>query len=52
VRVVEIKPDSLIVDGNHPLAGEIVELDMMLVSVDPSSHANKTKQQFEMGGER
>jgi len=51
MRVVEIKEDVLIVDGNHPLAGEVLELDVMLISVDPSAHANKERQQFEMGGE-
>jgi len=51
VRIIEIKPLSIVVDGNHPLAGEVVELDVMLISVDSSSHANKTKQQFDEGGE-
>ena len=51
VRIVEVKPLSIVVDGNHPLAGEVVELDVMLISVDSSSHANKSKQQFDEGGE-
>jgi FKBP-type peptidyl-prolyl cis-trans isomerase 2 len=51
VRITEIKRNSVIVDGNHPLAGQIVELDLMLISVNSSSHANKTKQQFDVGGE-
>ena len=51
MRVVEIKEDVLVVDGNHPLAGAAIELDVMLISVDPSAHANKHRQQFDMGGE-
>ncbi len=51
VRIIEVKRYSIVVDANHPLAGKVVELDVMLVSVDSSSHANKSKQQFEMGGE-
>jgi FKBP-type peptidyl-prolyl cis-trans isomerase 2 len=51
VRIIEVNPRSIVVDGNHPLAGEVVELDVMLISVDSSSHANKAKQQFDEGGE-
>lgn len=51
LRALEIKEDVLVVDGNHPLAGAVIELDVMLISVDPSAHANKTRQQFDMGGE-
>jgi FKBP-type peptidyl-prolyl cis-trans isomerase 2 len=40
VTIVQIKPHSVVVDGNHPLAGKVVELDVVLVSVDSSS---KTK---------
>jgi hypothetical protein len=31
--------------------GEVIELDVLLISVDSSSHANKAKQQFDGGGE-
>lgn len=51
VRIIEINPMSLVVDGNHPLAGRIIELDVMLVRIDSSSYANQEKQQFELGGE-
>jgi FKBP-type peptidyl-prolyl cis-trans isomerase 2 len=51
IRVIEIGDDVLVVDGNHPLAGAVIELDVMLISVDPSPHANEHRQQFEMGGE-
>jgi FKBP-type peptidyl-prolyl cis-trans isomerase 2 len=50
VRVVEIKPDSVVVDGNHRLAGKVVELEITLISVDSSSNANKEKPQFDLGG--
>ncbi len=39
VRVVEISPKSIKVDGNHVLAGQVVELDVLLISVDASSEA-------------
>jgi FKBP-type peptidyl-prolyl cis-trans isomerase 2 len=51
VKVVEIKPKSVVVDGNHLLAGKVVELDVTLISVDASSDANRTQPQFDMGGE-
>src|SRR5207244_9855198 len=38
VTVVEVKPHSVVVDGNHPLAGKVVELDVVLVSVGSSSN--------------
>jgi FKBP-type peptidyl-prolyl cis-trans isomerase 2 len=51
VRVVEIKPDSIVVDGNHRLAGKVITLEVTLISVDSSSNANRSKPQFDMGGE-
>lgn len=45
ITVTEIKPDSVVVDGNHPLAGKVVQIDVLLITVDSSSNANKTKQQ-------
>ena len=51
VKVVEIKPKSVVVDGNHLLAGKVVELEVTLISVDSSADANRTKPQFDMGGE-
>jgi FKBP-type peptidyl-prolyl cis-trans isomerase 2 len=51
MRVVEIKDDVLIVDSNHPLAGQVIELDVLLISVDPSAHANESRPQFDVGGE-
>jgi peptidylprolyl isomerase len=51
MTIVEIKDDVLVVDGNHPLAGQVIELDVMLISVDPSAHANKNRPQFDIGGE-
>jgi peptidylprolyl isomerase len=50
VTVVEIRPDSVLVDGNHPLAGKVIELEVVLISLDSSSNANKEKPQFDTGG--
>ena len=50
VTVVEIKPDSVVVDGNHPLAGKVIELEVCLLTLDSSSNANKQKPQFDVGG--
>jgi FKBP-type peptidyl-prolyl cis-trans isomerase 2 len=51
VRVVEIKPHSVVLDGNHLLAGKVIELDVRLVSLDSSANANHRKPQFDLGGE-
>jgi len=51
VTVRKIKPHSVVVDANHPLAGKVVQLEVMLISVDSSSNANQTKQQYDIGGE-
>ena len=51
VRVVEVGPRSVKVDGNHVLAGQVVELDVQLISVDGSCEANRSLPQFDTGGE-
>jgi len=51
VTIVEITPDSVVVDGNHPLAGKVVELEVNLLTLDSSADANSSKPQFDMGGE-
>jgi FKBP-type peptidyl-prolyl cis-trans isomerase 2 len=51
VTVVEINDDSVIVDGNHPLAGKVIEMDVRLISLDSSSDATRSKPQFDLGGE-
>ena len=51
VRVVEISPQTVKVDGNHALAGQVIELEVSLISVDSSADANRTKPQFDLGGE-
>jgi peptidylprolyl isomerase len=50
-RVVAIMDDTVIADGNHPLAGRSVTFDVQLISVDSSSQANRSKPQFDIGGE-
>ena len=37
VRVAEVKEDSVVLDANHPLAGEDLTFDLELVSIEPSS---------------
>ena len=37
VQVVEIKADTVVVDGNHPLAGKVLEVEVQLVSLASSS---------------
>jgi FKBP-type peptidyl-prolyl cis-trans isomerase 2 len=40
VRVVEVRETTVVVDGNHPLAGEVLEVELQLVSlVTPSGSA-------------
>jgi len=51
VRIVEVKPESVTVDGNHPLAGRVVTLEVRVISVDSSPNANRTNPQFDVGGE-
>jgi FKBP-type peptidyl-prolyl cis-trans isomerase 2 len=51
VRVIELRTDSIIVDGNHPRAGRTVELSLYLTSVDSSPEANRSRPQFDCGGE-
>ena len=50
VQVVEIKPDTVVVDGNHPLAGKILEVEVQLVSL-ASAAPGVGKAQHELGGE-
>jgi FKBP-type peptidyl-prolyl cis-trans isomerase 2 len=51
VRVVEMNSDTVTVDGNHPLAGQVIQLVVNLISLDSSSNANKQKPQFDLGGQ-
>jgi FKBP-type peptidyl-prolyl cis-trans isomerase 2 len=51
VRVVKLEPGVVVVDGNHPLAGRAVVLDVRLISVDASAEANRSRPQFDVGGE-
>jgi len=43
VQVVKIRPDSIVVDANHPLAGKIVDVEVQLVWLDPSAGTGKSK---------
>ena len=50
VTVVEITSHSVVVDGNHPLAGKAVDVEIVVISVDSSSQTNRQKPQFDVGG--
>ncbi len=50
VRVVKINPESVLVDGNHPLAGKVVEMEICLLSIDSPSAANRSKPKLDAGG--
>ncbi len=39
VRIVELKAISVVVDGNHPLAGKTLEAEIMLISLKASADA-------------
>jgi peptidylprolyl isomerase len=45
VRVVEIKPKSVVVDGNHVLAGKVVELEVTLIAVDAPADSSRAAAQ-------
>ena len=36
VEIAELRPATVVVDGNHPLAGEILEVQLQIVSLDSS----------------
>ncbi len=36
-RIVEMKPDAITLDANHPLAGEALHFEITLVSVRPAT---------------
>jgi peptidylprolyl isomerase len=33
VKIVEVRPEAVVVDANHPLAGEVVEVELQLIAV-------------------
>ena len=51
VRIVKMNAKSVTLDGNHPLAGKVVKLEVSLLTLDSSSNANKQKPQFDIGGQ-
>ena len=40
VKVVEIKDDVVIIDGNHPLAGKKLIFDLEVMGIEPSTESN------------
>jgi FKBP-type peptidyl-prolyl cis-trans isomerase 2 len=51
VRIVRINPDSVIVDGNHRLAGKAVTLDVQLLSVNASVDSDHSSPQSDENGD-
>lgn len=52
VTVVEIHADFVIVDGNHPLAGKVIELEVRLMAVNSSGNGKPRKKSLnDIGGE-
>lgn len=51
VRIVKLSPQTVKIDGNHRLAGQVIELEVRLISVDSSAEANRNEPQFDLGGE-
>ena len=49
VRVIAIKPGAVVVDGNHLLAGKVVELDVRMISVEASSSGSRSNPQRDAG---
>jgi FKBP-type peptidyl-prolyl cis-trans isomerase SlyD len=51
VTVIAIGPETVILDGNHPLAGMVIELDVMLVSIVSTTDGNGGRPPLDVGGE-
>jgi FKBP-type peptidyl-prolyl cis-trans isomerase 2 len=47
-RVVEVTPYSVIVDGNHPLAGKAVVVEIKVLSINASAPAKSNRLQFDL----
>ena len=47
--VIEIGPETVTVDGNHPLAGQVIELEVKLISIDSHANGNGCKPPFDVG---
>lgn len=49
VRIVELTPTMVVVDGNHPLAGQTIEIEFQLLVHDVGSGLSDRR--FDIGGE-
>lgn len=49
VTVVEINADSVTVDGNHPLAGKVIELEVRLLAILASANGKPSHRRFDLG---
>ena len=43
VRIIQITPAAVVVDGNHLLAGKVVELEVKMIAVDSSDDTSRSK---------
>lgn len=51
VRIVAIRADAVVVDGNHPLAGRAVEIELTLLSLVPADQFPSADPRFVLAGE-
>ena len=51
MRVVEVKPDSLVVDTNHPLAGKRIRFEIDVVEVRAATEEEIEEAQEDMDGD-
>lgn len=49
VRIVELTPTMVVVDGNHPLAGQTIEVEFQLLVHEVGS--GRSDRRFDIGGE-
>jgi FKBP-type peptidyl-prolyl cis-trans isomerase SlyD len=53
LRVIEVKPDAVVLDGNHPLAGETLHYSVVVREVRPATEEEieRAAAGFEEAGE-
>jgi FKBP-type peptidyl-prolyl cis-trans isomerase SlyD len=51
LRVLEVTPDSVILDRNHPLAGQKVRFDVQVLEVRPADEAEISAAEAALSGE-
>ncbi|NUP06435.1 MAG: peptidylprolyl isomerase [Polyangiaceae bacterium] len=51
MRVIEVRPDSLLVDTNHPLAGKRVRFEVDVVALRPATEEEIAEAQEDLDGD-